>query len=415
MTTNTTALPVSASYDAQVLGQVLLTNATGAVVAPLPPVITSVIDDSAGLPLAVSQGGVTSDQLPAITGTSEPGTTVVIADNGVVIGQTVTDASWLWTLQPATPLAADVLHNFVATATQPDTGVSTLAAVPFQLLVEPPPLAPPVITAIMVMEGGVSRQMIEGGQTLDMRPELQGTSEPGTVVAIYDNGTKIGEAVTGEDWHWTFKPTQAVAVDAFHAFTAVASHADGSGSTSSVWGATCTVGVAANPLLPPVISVVADDNSDVPVDIPPNGVSEDTTPEFYGTSEPGSIVTVLDGEYVVGHTIAAADWSWSLTAGVELAPGVQHQLHVAATRADGSGLTYSTTDYPVWVAPQGADLPAAPVLDSAGSLDQLLATAGLPATAQTGTVAGSVTTVDTVSLATQSTALHQAAVPELAY
>lgn len=415
MTTDTIALPVSASYDAQTMDPVLLTASAGEVVSPLPPVITNVTEDSAGLPQAVPYGGVTSDQLPVITGTAEPGTTVVIADNGVVIGQTVTDASWLWTLQPATPLAADVLHNFVATATQTDTGAATAAAVPFQLLVEPPPLAPPVITAIMVMDGGVSKQMVEGGQTMDMRPVLQGTSEPGTVVEIFDNGTRIGEAVAGTDWYWTFTPSQAVAVDAFHAFTAVASRADGSDSTSSIWAATCTVGVAPNPLLPPVISVVSQDDGDVPVDIPPNGVSEDTTPEFYGTSEPGSIVTVLDGESVVGRTIAAADWSWSLTAGVELAPGVQHQLHVAATRADGSGLTYSTADYPVWVAPQGADLPAVPVLDSAGSLDQLLATAGLPAATQTGTVAGGAMTVDTVSLATQSTALHQAAVPELAY
>ncbi|MDY7228839.1 adventurous gliding motility protein AgmC [Hyalangium rubrum] len=74
-------------------------------VAPAAPVVTQPVG-----------GTVTSDNTPAIAGTTEPGSTVTLTLNGTEVGPVTVDAAGNWTFTPTTPLA-DGPYTLVATAT----------------------------------------------------------------------------------------------------------------------------------------------------------------------------------------------------------------------------------------------------------------------------------------------------------
>jgi len=78
---------------------------------PAPPAIT-------GLTAATDTGGpgLTSNRLPVLVGTAEPGSTVTLYDGTTVLGTTTASSAGQWTFAVAAPLA-DGSHALTATAT----------------------------------------------------------------------------------------------------------------------------------------------------------------------------------------------------------------------------------------------------------------------------------------------------------
>ncbi|MCF3195984.1 Ig-like domain-containing protein, partial [Pseudomonas bubulae] len=68
--------------------------------APVAPVITSVFDNQGAVTGNLAAGDTTDDAQPQISGTAEPGSTLIIYDNGVEIGRETVAADGTWTHLP---------------------------------------------------------------------------------------------------------------------------------------------------------------------------------------------------------------------------------------------------------------------------------------------------------------------------
>ncbi|HWJ65644.1 MAG TPA: Ig-like domain-containing protein [Nocardioides sp.] len=257
---------------------------------PAAPVITGPAD-----------GSVVGDSTPTITGTGEPGATVEVVVDGVVIGTTTVDPLGNWTIDVAVPLA-DGPHTVTATQTDPAGNTSPVATSDF---VVDTTAAPPVIDPAL-----------DGLLTNDDTPTISGTGEPGaTVTVTTGTGQVLGSAVVAEDGTWSFDAVPMA--DGTHTLTAV--QVDAVGNTSAP-SAPVTITIDAT-IAPPVIDPVAEP------------VTSDTTPTVTGTAEPGATVVVSVDGVVVGQTTADGTGSWSFPL-----PAQEDGPHeVTATQTDLAG------------------------------------------------------------------------------
>lgn len=137
--------------------------------APEAPVVTT--------PAA---GATVTSATPTIGGSAEPGASVTILDNGVVIGTATVDGSGAWSFTPSTPLA-DGLHSVTATAEDAAGNVGPASA-PIEFTidtsVQPPatPLAPGDPERILDTR--------EGGSTYDDQFEAIGIQTAGSTLQL---------------------------------------------------------------------------------------------------------------------------------------------------------------------------------------------------------------------------------------
>ncbi|MDF1649495.1 Ig-like domain-containing protein [Pseudomonas aeruginosa] len=221
-----------------------------------------------------------------LSGTAEPGSSVTLTDgNGNPIGQVTADGSGNWTFTPSTPLPNGTVVN--ATATDPSGNASSPASVTVDAVAPATPVVNP-----------------SNGTT------LSGTAEPGATVTLTDgNGNPIGQVTADGSGNWSFIPTTPLPNGTVVNATAT----DASGNTSA--GSSVTVDSVAPAT--PVIN-------------PSNGTT------LSGTAEPGSSVTLTDGNgNPIGQVTADGSGNWSFTPSTPLADGTV----VNATATDPAGNT----------------------------------------------------------------------------
>lgn len=219
----------------------------------LPPVITDVTS-TGNNPAHIDSGAQTDSTTVLLKGTAEPGSTIDIYDNGVKIGSTTNAATsnwqdwlsgdgWNWSFSPAQPLSTSTTHAFSAishrdvpaiTTNIYDSGTHTDYDYTIGIGVTPPQpaLLAPVITSVVSDVGTNQGPIPDGGHTFDPLPTLNGTSEPGTIVTVSDNGHVIGTAITGADWQWSFTPSIG---GGDNAFTVTAARPDNPGDSTAGW------------------------------------------------------------------------------------------------------------------------------------------------------------------------------------
>ncbi|MBG7562481.1 BapA prefix-like domain-containing protein [Pseudomonas aeruginosa] len=222
----------------------------------------------------------------SLSGTAEPGSTVILTDgNGNPIAEVTADGSGNWTYTPSTPIANGTVVNVVA---QDAAGNSSPGA---SVTVDSQAPAAPVLNP-------------SNGTT------LSGTAEPGATVTLTDgNGNPIGQVTADGSGNWSFTPGTPLANGTVVNATAT----DASGNTSP--GSSVTVDSVAPAT--PVIN-------------PSNGTT------LSGTAEPGSSVTLTDGSgNPIGQVTADGSGNWSFTPSTPLADGTV----VNATATDPAGNT----------------------------------------------------------------------------
>ncbi|MCO3356080.1 BapA prefix-like domain-containing protein [Pseudomonas aeruginosa] len=254
-----------------------------------------------------------------ISGTAEPGATVTLTDgSGNPIGQVTADGSGNWSFTPSTPLADGTVVNATATDPAGNTGGQGSTTVDA--------IAP--ATPTVNLSNGSS---------------LSGTAEPGSTVILTDgNGNPIGETTADGSGNWTFTPATPLANGTV--VNAVAQ--DPAGNTGPQGSATVDA-VAPN----------------TPVVNPSNGNL------LNGTAEPGSTVTLTDGNgNPIGQTTADGSGNWSFTPGSQLPNGTV--VNVTASDAAGNTSLPATTTV-------DSSLPSIPQVDpSNGSVISGTADAG---------------------------------------
>ncbi|HCU2064509.1 Ig-like domain-containing protein [Pseudomonas aeruginosa] len=278
------------------------------------PPATVTIDSSAPpAPVINPSNGV------VISGTAEAGTTVTLTDaGGNPIGQVTADGSGNWSFTPGTPLANGTV--IVATATDPTGNTGPQAATTVDAVAPPAPVIDP-----------------SNGTT------ISGTAEAGAKVILTDgNGNPIGETTADGSGNWTFTPATPLANG-----TVVNAVAQDPAGNTGPQGSTTVDAVAPN----------------TPVVNPSNGNL------LNGTAEPGSTVTLTDGNgNPIGQTTADGSGNWSFTPGSQLPNGTV--VNVTASDAAGNTSPPATTTV-------DSSLPSIPQVDpSNGSVISGTADAG---------------------------------------
>lgn len=189
-----------------------------------------------------------------LTGTADDGTTVTVRDaNGNIIGTGVaTGGSFSIALSPAQLDAA----TLTLTATDPagNASPSTTFDVPDSPLELP---AVPVITAINDDVDPVTGD-VKDKTTNDVTPTLTGTADPGSVIAIYQDGVLVPltNVVADDNGNWSYTPPLPLA-EGPHTFAVTATNTDTGATSGQSPNATVTVDLTAPTA--PAIGAVTDD------------------------------------------------------------------------------------------------------------------------------------------------------------
>ncbi|MDV6763780.1 BapA prefix-like domain-containing protein, partial [Pseudomonas aeruginosa] len=278
-----------------------------------PPATVTVDSSAPPAPVIDPSNGV------VISGTAEAGATVTLTDaGGNPIGQVTADGSGNWSFTPGTPLANGTV--IVATATDPTGNTGPQAATTVDAVAPPAPVIDP-----------------SNGTT------ISGTAEAGAKVILTDgNGNPIGETTADGSGNWTFTPATPLANG-----TVVNAVAQDPAGNTGPQGSTTVDAVAPN----------------TPVVNPSNGNL------LNGTAEPGSTVTLTDGNgNPIGQTTADGSGNWSFTPGSQLPNGTV--VNVTASDAAGNTSPPATTTV-------DSSLPSIPQVDpSNGSVISGTADAG---------------------------------------
>jgi uncharacterized repeat protein (TIGR01451 family) len=153
---------------------------------------TLFIVDTTPPPIAIvtpANGATTEDQRPTITGTTEPGGTVVITIDDMEVATVVADGAGIWTYTPAAPLTPG-MHTVVVT-TRDNAGNASMATTTFTVP------ARPVLVVITP----------QPGDDVNNPPTVTGTGAPGSTIIILVDGEEVGRGVVGPDGAWTVTPT----------------------------------------------------------------------------------------------------------------------------------------------------------------------------------------------------------------
>ncbi|HCT4713172.1 TPA: Ig-like domain repeat protein, partial [Pseudomonas aeruginosa] len=278
-----------------------------------PPATVTVDSSAPPAPVINPSNGV------VISGTAEAGATVTLTDaGGNPIGQVTADGSGNWSFTPGTPLANGTV--IVATATDPTGNTGPQAATTVDSVAPAAPVVNP-----------------SNGTT------ISGTAEAGAKVILTDgSGNPIGETTADGSGNWTFTPGTPLANG-----TVVNAVAQDPAGNTGPQGSTTVDAVAPN----------------TPVVNPSNGNL------LNGTAEPGSTVTLTDGNgNPIGQVTADGSGNWSFTPGTPLANGTVVNAVAQDAAGNTSGPASTTVD---------SVAPAAPVIDpSNGSVIAGTAEAG---------------------------------------
>ncbi|MDU2729410.1 Ig-like domain-containing protein [Pantoea sp.] len=281
--------------------------------------LTDNVGDSQG-PLA--SGSSTDDNTPALSGQAEAGTTVSVYDGDTLLGTVTVGADGLWSF--TTPALSNGSHSLTATVTDAAGNVSAPTAA---IVVNVAADLPPATSSLEITDdsGSTLVPLTNGASTADSTPTLSGLTTAGALVTLYNGDTVIGSVTADASGQWNFTP--AALADGTYAFRADTTNADGSITPSPVL--TITIDTLA-PTTPADLQLTNDDGAAVAA----GGATNDNTLTLSGSAEPGSTVTVRDGDTLLGTVTAGGDGSWSFTTPV-LTDG-SHSLTATVTDAAGN-------------------------------------------------------------------------------
>ncbi|HHG9063051.1 TPA: BapA/Bap/LapF family large adhesin, partial [Citrobacter freundii] len=295
---------------------------------PVVPTIVSVIDDQPGSTL-LTNGQLTNDAQPTLSGTTEANAIVTIRSNGTIIGTANADGAGSWSFTPTNALAQGE-NIFTVTATDA-AGNTSGASTAFTVLVDSIAPSSPVILNVQDNTAPTTGPISNGQISNESRPALSGTGEVGATITVLSDGQPIGTTIVGAGGTWSFTPSTALG-NGLHTLTVTATDSAGNTSLPS-GGFTYTVDTQAPTA--PVITQVVDDVGPLIGNLNNGQATNDTLPTLSGTAEANSTVRIYDNGSFIGSITADGTGAWSFTPGTALGNG-NHALTVTATDAAGN-------------------------------------------------------------------------------
>ncbi|TXI84622.1 MAG: hypothetical protein E6Q40_09090, partial [Cupriavidus sp.] len=326
------------------------------------PVNPQALDQVGPVQGVLTNGDVSDDTRPVITGTGIAGYTITVYDGEQVIGTTVVGADGIWRFQPEAPLG-DGEHHLAVTQAGPDAPPSVPVPVVDVAIDSVPPATPAATIA----------GTVDGLTTNDTRPTINGTGEPGDRITVTFPGGESKTTTVAADGTWSVKADTALPDGPQDI---VVSEQDPAGNTTTMT-MPAVVDTEAPPT--PLIDGMTVDVAPVTGPVPNGGQTNDTTPTLAGVAEPGSTIKVYDNEELIGTVTADGQGAWSFTPAQPLAEG-DHAIEVTAT--DRAGNTSEAASYAVTVDTSAPPKPAGPlgldqVLDDVGPIQGPIAANGV--------------------------------------
>ncbi|WP_297195982.1 Ig-like domain-containing protein [uncultured Pluralibacter sp.] len=299
--------------------------------------ITGFEDNAGEITGNVANGGETDDHTPVISGTGTAGDTITVYTtvNGtkILLGTAVVNAEGKWSLAiDEAHKLSDGTHNLTAMESDAAGNIVGPSGAYTVTVFGVGPTAPSINTVIDDA-GSITGSLQKNAITDDNTPTLNGKAGVGVEVRIYDNGAYIGSTTADSNGSWSFTPSAALK-DGSHAFTAQAVDSVGQASDKSGEWPIVIDTQAPNPVGDLVIT---DDVGQKTGPIKNGETTDDSTPTFSGSAEPGGTVTIYDGERKIGSVEVGSDgkWSWTPDSDSRLSNG-DHSLSVSVTDKAGN-------------------------------------------------------------------------------
>ncbi len=269
---------------------------------------------------------ITNVALPTLIGVAEPGSIVNLYDGDVLIGTSSADPiTGVWSIAATNPLTEGA-NNLAVTAIDAAGNVSLLSdPLAVTLDTKAPTTSAPTLAA--VSDTGVTGD----GITSVALPTLIGTAEPGSTISLYDGDVLIGtgsaDPTTGA---WAVTASTPLSEGA-NSLTATATDASGNVSLNSA--ALSVTLDTASPVASsaPVLAPTSDTG------VQGDGITSVALPTLTGTAEPGSTISLYDGDVLIGTGSAdPTTGAWAVTASTPLSEGANS---LTATSTDAAGNT----------------------------------------------------------------------------
>jgi hypothetical protein len=245
--------------------------------------------------------GITTAQNLTISGRAQAGNLVLVMLNGTVAGTTMTGSNGTWTFDNTATTLPD--GNYAITAVAEDVA-GNLSNVSSAYNVTIATVGSPTIAGVSLITG------TRGQQSLS----LLGTAPPSDQVRVYLGGTLLGTVTASGRgaWSYTYAPSSTTVPGGIYDFSAVA--VDQSGDVS-----------AASPTFPLEVGGG-----------PTAGTPQYASGTLSGQATPGSLVSIVDGNIVIGVVRAGASGNWQFTP--TLAKGKHSIMADAADRSGNTSL-----------------------------------------------------------------------------
>ncbi len=247
--------------------------------APSAPTINLRDDSDTGRSIT---DNITSDSTPVITGTVEAFATVRVLDGATLLGTVMADANGNWSL--TSPHLTDGGHALRARALDGAGNISQ-PSMPLALVIDT--AAPPALSVSLADDTGAS--------------DSDGVTNNGTLSLTGIEAEVLVEYSTdgGISWSTGFTPDEGLN-------DIQVRQTDAAGNVSASTSFSFTLDTT--PPLTPVITGITDDTG-----TPGDGLTWDNILTIRGTAEAGAIVSVFDGNTLLGTTTTNETGEWDFT------------------------------------------------------------------------------------------------------
>lgn len=261
--------------------------------APAKPVVAGITDDT-----GTDGDGVTSDNALTFDGTAEVNASVEVFLDGSSIGTAPADGSGNWSYDYTGTSLLEGTYTITAVATDA-AGSTSAASDNFVLTVDMSAPVAPAVTGITDDTGSDSSD----GITSDTNLLFNGTSEANASVEVFLDGGSIGTAPADGSGNWSYDHTGTALLEGTYTITALAT--DAAGNTSATSG-NFALTIDKSAPAAPVVSAITEDTGTAG-----DGVTNDTTLIFSGTSEANATVEVFVDGGTIGSAIADGSGNWT--------------------------------------------------------------------------------------------------------
>jgi hypothetical protein len=300
----------------------------------LNPLITGISPDTG----SSSTDGVTSAQRLMVFGVAPAGMTVQVAELGAgggllggllglgytTIGTAFTGTDGQWIFNYTNTVLSDGTYSFRATGQGLVGAILGLLASSYTVVVNTKAPPAPTISGFTPDATGVQGD----GDTNCKSPTLNGTAAANSIVTVFLNGQFYDTALTNGSGGWSYQVKDALA-DGTYTFTATATELAGNVSSFSK---ALKVTIHTQPPNAPTITGYTKTTN-------VGWSGSTTTVTLTGKGTAGDVVTILDGNTVLGKAVVTAAGTWSFKT-PSLATG-KHDFRAFQTDPFGNSSLFS--------------------------------------------------------------------------